>query len=434
MKAFIEKTFLMSNQTGEHLFHQYVENVPMTDYHSKLKPEQILQNNSFENITQFWLQDSAKHSLMRMNGIEEKYITGDASDYEKFTAFCSTVEKAIGHPLYHVSHLELQRYFGYLGPITTQSAEAIWDQCNRRLAYPNMCVKRIIDESPIETINCVTDILDSLEPFRTLKADSSFSTNLLPIFCPNHALHIEDENFSSYMENLSQAVDHKIDSFDTLIAVLSSRLNDFIKTGCVSSSQDLLQISPDTLSGKEPSAIFKKALANEPLSYDEINHYHICFLKQLGEIYAKHNILMQINYKSALENGMDLLIENLSQEHPDLRFVLSSPTPGKDAQIAKATLAPIQFGSTYWMEDSYEGMHSKLLDIAHHHILGNYIGIASDSANLLTPAYFEYFRRTFCNLLGYWIENGEYPKNLPVLESMIRNIIYQNAKDYFHFS
>lgn len=466
MKQFMDKDFILSTESAQKLFHDYAEQMPVLDYHCHINPREIAEDRKFENITQVWLGgDHYKWRQMRSNGVEERYITGDAPDREKFQKWAETLEKAIGNPLYHWSHLELQRYFGYYGYLNGETAEEVWNLCNEKLKDDSMSVRNIIRKSNVTLICTTDDPIDSLEWHKVIAEDKTFEVQVLPAWRPDKAMNLEKPDYLSYLEKLSDVSGVKINSFVNLLEALRNRLDFFASMGCSVSDHALEYVMYAPASEKEIEEIFAKRLAGNEISKEEELKFKTAFMLALGKEYHKRNWAMQLHYGCKRDNnryrydqlgpdsGFDCINNyapsaqmadflnalNATDEMP--RTILYSLNPNDDASIGtilgcfqdSSTIGKIQQGSAWWFNDHKAGMMDQMISLANLGLLGNFIGMLTDSRSFLSYTRHEYFRRIMCDLIGGWVENGEYPADDKALEKIVKGISYNNAVRYFGF-
>lgn len=465
MKAFMDENFLLESDTARKLYHDYAEKMPIIDYHCHIEAEEIARDVHFENITPLWLGgDHYKWRLMRSNGVEERYITGDASDYEKFCKWAQTLERAIGNPLYHWSHLELQRYFGYHGVLNADTADEVWKLCNEKLQ--GMSARQLITESHVTHLCTTDDPADSLEWHKKLREDASFTTQVLPAWRPENAMKISWSGFADYLKRLEKVAGMPIESFSDMKKVMRKRLAFFAEMGCVASdhSLDYAMYAPATEG--EIETIFAKALHKEPVTYEEDLKYKTAFLLFIGKEYRKLGWVMQLHYGVKRDNSTKLfesyganagadcidsytpsaqlanLLDALQEADALPKTVLYSLNPVDNAAIGSVIgcfqneecRGKIQQGSAWWFNDNKQGMIDQMTSLANLGVLGNFIGMLTDSRSFISYPRHEYFRRILCNLIGEWVENGEYPYDEERLGQLVQDISYNNVKEYFSFS
>ena len=466
MKAFMDKDFLLETETAQKLYHEYAAKMPILDYHCHINPQEIAEDRKFENITQVWLGgDHYKWRQMRSNGVEEKYITGDASDREKFQKWAETLEKAIVNPLYHWSHLELQRYFGYYGALNGETAEEVWNLCNAKLQEDGMSARNLIRQSNVTLVCTTDDPVDSLEWHEKIAADESFEVQVLPAWRPDKAMNLEKTDYLEYLKKLEVVSGVKIDSFASLIEALRIRMDYFAEHGCSVSDHGLEYVMYAPASEEEIEAIFAKRLRGEAVSRADELQFKTAYMVALGREYHKKNWVMQLHYGVKRDNngmifgklGPDAGIDCINNYAPSSEMadylnalaitdelpktILYSLNPTDNAAIgtiigcfqSEEARGKIQQGSAWWFNDNKQGMIEQMTSLANLGLLGNFIGMLTDSRSFLSYTRHEYFRRIMCNLIGGWVENGEYPADEKVLGRMVQDISYNNAVRYFGF-
>ena len=466
MKAFMDKDFLLETETAQKLYHEYAVNMPILDYHCHINPQEIAEDRKFENITQVWLgADHYKWRQMRSNGVEEKYITGDASDREKFQKWAETLERAIGNPLYHWSHLELQRYFGYYGALNGETAEEVWNLCNAKLQEDGMSARNLIRQSNVTLVCTTDDPVDSLEWHEKIAADESFEVRVLPAWRPDKAMNLEKTDYLEYLKKLEVVSGVKIDSFASLIEALRIRMDYFAEHGCSVSDHGLEYVMYAPASEEEIEAIFAKRLRGEAVSRADELQFKTAYMVALGREYHKKNWAMQLHYGVKRDNngmifgklGPDAGIDCINNYAPSSEMadylnalaitdelpktILYSLNPTDNAAIgtiigcfqSEEARGKIQQGSAWWFNDNKQGMIEQMTSLANLGLLGNFIGMLTDSRSFLSYTRHEYFRRIMCNLIGGWVENGEYPADEKVLGRMVQDISYNNAVRFFGF-
>ena len=465
MKAFLDDDFLLTTPTARRLY-QVARSMPILDYHCHLDPKEIAQDRRFENITQVWLGgDHYKWRLMRANGVDEAYITGDAPDREKFQKWAETLELAIGNPLYHWSHLELRRYFGYEGVLNEDTAQEVWELCNQKLQEPGMSARNLIANSGVTLVCTTDDPADSLEWHQQLAQDSSFPVKVLPAWRPDAAMGLERPEYLDYLQRLGQAAGVEIRTYADLKKALLSRIAFFDKGGCRASDHALTAAVCQPASEEELERVFQKRLEGEPLTQEELAAFQTGFLRFVAGEYKRLGWVMQLHYGCRRNNntrmfhklGRDTGYDAVLQGTPSLevaafldllasqdalpRMVLYSLNPNDDEGLNSVIgcfqdgtpLGRIQQGSAWWFNDHKAGMVKQLTAFANGGLLGNFIGMLTDSRSFLSYPRHEYFRRILCELLGAWVENGEYPADWKALEKMVRGVCYNNAVEFFGF-
>lgn len=464
MKAFMDKDFLLSTETAKKLYHEYAATMPVLDYHCHLNPQEIYEDRKFDNITQVWLGgDHYKWRQMRSNGVEEKYITGDASDREKFQKWAETLEMAIGNPLYHWSHLELKKYFGYEGHLCGDTAEEVWNLCNEKLK--DLSARKMIQMSNVTLVCTTDDPVDSLEWHEKIAADETFDVQVLPAWRPDKAMNLEKPDYLDYLAKLSEVSGIKVDSFANLIAALKNRMDYFAERGCSVSDHGMEYVMYAPATEEEIEAIFAKRLAGEKVSRAEELQFKTAYMVALGREYHKKNWVMQLHYGVKRDNnssifrklGPDAGIDSISNYTPSAELadylnalastdelpktIIYSLNPIDNAAIgttigcfqSSEAVGKIQQGSAWWFNDHKTGMTEQMTSLANLGLLGNFIGMLTDSRSFLSYTRHEYFRRIMCELIGGWVENGEYPADYKTLEKIVKGISYNNAVRYFGF-
>ncbi|MEG0359448.1 MAG: glucuronate isomerase [Anaerorhabdus sp.] len=464
MKAFMDQDFLLKTKTAQVLYHEIAEHCPIIDYHCHIPPQEIAENRTFENITQVWLaKDHYKWRLMRANGIDESYITGSASDYDKFVKWCETIEKCIGNPLYHWSHLELQRYFDYHQPIKKEDAEMIWNHCNEKLMHTPMSARDLILKSNVKIICTTDDPIDSLEYHQAIANDKTFIPSVLPTFRPDRAMNILAKDYADYINSLS-SITIPIKTYDDLMKSLASRAQYFKEQGCLLSDHGIDEIKIIQASDEEIEEIFQHAITTKPITEKMFYQFQTRFLLDIAKIVYHCEWVMQLHYgcirdtntkmfeqlgkdsgydcvmNSQSTNGLSELLNLFLQQDTLPKTIVYSLNPNDNAAITTLVgcfndghvVNRVQQGSAWWFNDHKQGMIDQLTTLASGNILTNFIGMLTDSRSFLSYCRHEYFRRILCNLLGTWIEDGEYPDDKEFIQNCVKAICYNNAVDYFN--
>lgn len=466
MKKFMDRDFLLKSDYAKHLFHDYAEKMPIVDYHCHISPKEIYEDRKFDNIAQVWLGgDHYKWRQMRSNGIDEYYITGDASDYEKFINYAKTLEKAIGNPLYHWSHLELQRFFDCDKVLSEKTAKEIWDLCNEKLQSDDMSVRNLIRKSNVKLLCTTDDPIDDLKWHKLIREDDSFDVQVLPAWRPDKATNIGKEDFNEYIDELSKVAEMPVENFEDLKKALNKRLDFFEENGCSVSDHGLDYVVYAPASNEEVEAIFAKRRNGESISALEEDQYKTALLTFLAEEYKKRNWVMQLHYGCLRNNnspmfeklGPDTGYDSISNYAPAIQLVgfldnietksglpktiLYSLNPADDELIGTVigcfqnsdAIGKIQHGSAWWFNDNKSGMEKQMTSLANLGLLGNFVGMLTDSRSFLSYPRHEYFRRIMSNLIGQWVEDGEFPADDELLEPIVKGISYNNAVRYFDF-
>jgi len=475
MKAFMDKDFLLETETARHLFHDYAEKLPLVDYHCHLNPQEIYEDRRFDNLVEVWLGgqnpdgsfagDHYKWRLMRSNGVEEDYITGNKPPYERFLKFAEALEMAIGNPMYHWCHLELQQFFGVYEPLTVESAPRIWEICNDKLRNdPDMSARGLIAKANVAFIGTTDDPIDDLAWHEKIANDKTISVVVGPSYRPDKAVNIHKAGWKESMENLARSVGKEtLPTMADVLDALTQRLEYFHARGCKVSDHGLDYVPFQAYTVAQADAVYQKALRGEALSVQEVEGFQTVILLHLGKAYARLNIAMQLHYSCLRNNnarifklqgadtGIDAIAQNtcggniaqllsaLEEEGALPKTILYSLNPADNAQLGTligcfqdATIpGKVQHGSAWWFNDNKTGMIDQMTSLGNLGLLGNFVGMLTDSRSFLSYARHDYFRRILCNLVGSWVENGEYPNNDTALKKIVEGVSYRNAVRYF---
>lgn len=452
----INEDFMLTNKVGKELFYDFAQNLPIIDYHCHLVPEMIASDYKFKDTYDLFLGgDHYKWRQMRSFGIDEKMITGDGDRYEKWLGFASVMPYLIGNPLYHWTALELKRYFDIDEPLSEKTAKMIWDKCNEMLKSDEFSAKSLIKKSNVEVICTTDDPADDLRFHKQLKEDG-FTTKVLPTFRPDKAVNIDKQWFDGYIK------DNGIESYDDLIRWIKEKIAFFHENGC-RLSDHALDYVPFAIG--DASKVFKKKMKGKALTETEIDIFKTAVISECAKEYARLNWTMQIHI-GALRNNNTKMLEKLGQDTGfdsinDLciaeklskfmdnlngqdalpKTILYTLNP-KDNYVLGTMLgnfqqgpvkSKIQFGSGWWFNDNRDGMEAQMSALANLGILGKFVGMLTDSRSFVSYPRHEYFRRILCNLVGKWVENGEYPDDREALKNIIEGVCYKNAREYFNF-
>ncbi|MGM0309458.1 glucuronate isomerase [Enterococcus sp. AZ045] len=461
---FLSDDFLLTNQWSKKLYHSSAEKMPIIDYHCHLSPKEIYENKPFTNLTEVWLSgDHYKWRLMRACGVPEEKITGHASDYEKFYAWCQTVPKIIGNPLYTWTHLELKRFFQIDLLINEENALNIWEQANKRLAEPAFRRREMAKNAKVTVICTTDDPIDELV-YHELLAKEEPDLKVLPAFRPDAALNLTHEGFSEWLSKLSHVIGKPIADYTSLITALSQRIDYFHQHGCRLSDHGLDRLSYHTASENELEQIFQKALTKETLTQTEIDAYRTETLNRLITLYHAHGWTMQLhlhayrNYNTQaftrlgpdtgydgindqpLTSHLQQLLDHADQTSQLPKTILYSLNPNDYPLLLalmgcfqKETAGKLQLGSGWWYNDTRAGMREQMTQLADGGVLGNFVGMLTDSRSFLSYTRHEYFRRVLCELIGEIVERGEAPEDIHLLGTLVEDICYTNARNYFGF-
>ena len=464
MKKFMDENFLLSNEIAISLYHNYAKDMPIIDYHCHLSPKEIFENKKFKNITEAWLYgDHYKWRAMRSNGIDERYITGCASDYEKFMAWAETMPMTIGNPLYHWTHLELQRYFEIKDVLNEKTAPSIWERVNELFNGEGFGARDLINKSNVKALCTTDDPTDSLEYHIKLKGDTGFHVKVLPTFRPDKGLQINKDSFTAWVEKLGQVSKINIKSYDEFLKALESRVEFFNQVGCRISDHGLDSIEYVEASKEEAAGIFMKALKGQSSCKEEESKYRTYTLQFLGRLYSKLGWTMQLHLAALRNNNTKMfnqigpdtgfdsindekmayslsrLLNSLENCNSLPKTIIYTLNP-KDNYVIGTMLGnfqgaevpgKIQFGAAWWVLDNKEGMIEQMKTLANTGLLSRFVGMLTDSRSFLSYTRHEYFRRILCNLIGEWAENGEVPEDMELLGSIVQGICYNNARKYF---
>ena len=457
MKLDMEK-FMLNSELANKLYTEYAKDIPIYDYHCHLDPKEIYEDKEFSNISKIWLNgDHYKWRAMRANGIREEYITGDKTDYEKFYAWASTLDKCILNPLYHWNALELKRYFNIDEILTSKNANVIWDAVNSIKYSP----RKLIEISNVNTL-CTTDSPISDLKYHKLIRESNFKTNVLPGFRPDEALSIGKPKFYNFINQIPSVVGYEIKEYEDLVRALSERIKYFDENGTCVCDHGLTYMPFEKASLEEVKEIFKKALNKEELSEKEVNKYLTRLLVDLSKEYKKYDWTMQIHFgairdnnkkyfeKLGYDSGFDSITDdtnlayklngllNEMVENDSLpKMIIYNLNPMYNDLIA-STIANfqinngnMQFGAAWWFNDTKEGMLKQMKCLANNGLFSKFVGMLTDSRSFLSYTRHDYFRRILCDFIADLVEKNEIPKDMDMLKELIQNICYYNAKRYF---
>lgn len=459
--------FLLQTDTARALYHQHAAKMPIIDYHCHLDPKMIAVDYRFRSLTELWLGgDHYKWRAMRANGIDERYCTGEASDWEKFEKWAETVPYTMRNPLYHWTHLELRTAFGIEKLLNPATAREIYEICNAQLLQPEFSARGLMRRYGVELVCTTDDPADSLEFHRAIK-ESGFEIRVLPAWRPDKAMAVESpEAFRQYIDRLAKAAGMTIATFDDLTEALQIRHDYFAANGCRLSDHGLSVFYADPYTEAEIRSIFKKVYAGKRLTEEEIRKYKSAMLVRFGQMDWEKGWTQQFHF-GALRNtntrmrkavgpdtGFDSIgeghtadtlarfLDRLEQEGKLTKTILYNLNPAANEMIATMagnfqdgrTAGKIQFGAGWWFLDQRDGMRKQLNALSAMGLLSRFVGMLTDSRSFLSYPRHEYFRRTLCDLIGSDVEKGELPASeLDFLGQMVENICYYNAKNYFCF-
>lgn len=466
MKPFMNADFLLPDDCSRRLFHDYAAQMPIIDYHCHLPPADIASNAGFKNIAHAWLGgDHYKWRAMRSNGVPEADITGHEPDYRTFLAWAQTVPRLVGNPLYHWTHLELQRYFGIFEPLSEKTAPAIWDACNAQLVHPDFGARSLLMRMKVRAVGTTDDPADSLAHHIAYAAERQPGEPVMvPSFRPDRALATDDLSvWQAYMHKLAERADVAIGSYQSLIAALDARHAVFHSLGCRASDHGLTVPFASFATPQTLEAIFAKLLRGTALTAAESEAYKTAVLLEVGRMNAKRGWAMQLhlaavrNLNTAMFNqlGPDTGYDAVNDEQIASKLAAFMNALQSDNLLPKTILyslnpnhlevlgtvmgcfqdgsspGKIQMGSAWWFNDHIEGMRQQMVSLGNLGLLSRFVGMLTDSRSFLSFPRHEYFRRVLCALVGGWMENGEIPPDFDTFGNMVQDISYRNAKTYF---
>lgn len=466
MKEFMDRDFLLDTDTAKHLFHDYCENMPICDYHCHLSPREIYENKQPDNISELWLSgDHYKWRAMRSCGIPEKYCTGDASPKEKFEKFAFALQYAIGNPLYHWAHIELQRYFGINTPLSAKTADDIYERANAAIASGDFRPRTLIEKSNVSMLCTTDDPIDSLEYHKKIADLEDFDCKVLPTFRPDKALNIQAPDFAEYIGKLAKAAETEINSYSDVIDALLKRADYFHSFGCRISDQ-AFEVPPYAVaSDDEINEVFKKAMNGKAVSKEEADIYKTPVLIALGAKYHDLGWTMELHMGAIRNNNtrmfnalgpdtgfdsvgdgevaipLSRLLDAMAKEDKLPKTILFNLNDKDNTVLAtmlgnfQSDEAPskIQYGPAWWFLDTMDGMTAQLKSLGNLGILGKFVGMETDSRSFTSYGRHEYFRRILCALIGRWVEDGWYANDDEMLKEIVQGISFNNAKEYFNF-
>jgi glucuronate isomerase len=466
MKRFLDENFLLETKTAERLYHEYGASLPIIDYHCHLPPNEIANDINFENLTRIWLYgDHYKWRAMRANGVNEAYITGQKPDWEKFEQWAATVPYTLRNPLYHWTHLELQRYFNINEILSPATARKIYDECNEKLQSPEYSVKNLVKNRNVEVVCTTDDPLDDLSYHKKIKKDG-YAVKVLPAFRPDKAMDAANsKTLNAYISRLETITGTAIGDFSSYLEALKSRHDYFAENGCCLSDHGLEKLYAEDYTELETRLIFKKIRAEQALTQDEIVKFKSAMLynfsvwdNEKGWVQQYHlGALRSSNTRALRESGPDTgydsigdypqgtslskFLDRLENENKLTKTILYNLNPADNELIAAmagnfndgSVAGKMQFGSAWWFLDQKDGMTKQLNALSNMGLLSRMVGMLTDSRSFLSYPRHEYFRRLLCNLFGNDIENGELPNDIAWTGKVIQDICYYNAKSYFGF-
>ena len=467
MMPFMNQDFLLKSEAARKLYHEHAAQVPVIDYHCHINPQEIFEDKRYNTITEVWLGgDHYKWRAMRSCGVAERYITGDASPAEKFQKRAETIPNLIGNPLYHWTHLELQRYFGIYEPLTGDNAMEIYEKCNAILAQPDMSARGIIAKSNVKLVCTTDDPIDDLNWHEKMANDPTMPAVVLPAFRPDKAMRADKPTFPAYIAQLEKVCGYEINSIAEMRKALCDRIAYFADHGCRVADHALDYCFYVDATEEQLDDIYARAKAGKSISWNEQLAYHTNLLVAVGKEYARldwvnqfHFACLRDNSKTMFRklgpdtgfdcindqsNAVDLsaLLNALEEAGALGKTILYSLNPSDNAAIGTSMGAfqtdssipgKIQQGSAWWFNDHKPGMEAQMVSLMSLGAFGTFNGMLTDSRSFLSYTRHEYFRRILCNLVGQMVEDGEYPADMKTLGKLIENVSYYNTLHYFRF-
>lgn len=466
MKKFMDENFVLETKTAQKLFHNHAKKMPIIDYHCHLIPQEIAENKKYENITQIWLYgDHYKWRAMRTNGVDESYCTGNKSDWEKFEKWAETVPHTLRNPLYHWTHMELQRYFGIKELLSPKTARKIFDATAEKLQSDDYAVRNLMRKMKVEVVCTTDDPVDTLEHHKKIK-EEGFEIKVLPAWRPDKAMMVENAaNFNSYVDKLGEVADMNITKFQDLLAALRKRHDFFGEMGCKLSDHGIETIYAMDYTEKEIDQIFNKISGGNELDGNEILKFKSVMLYEFGIMDHEKGWTQQFHVGAIRNNNtrlfnqlgpdtgfdsigdfevakpMSRLLDKLDTEDKLAKTILYNLNPRDNELIATmignfqdgSIAGKMQFGSGWWFLDQKNGMEKQINTLSNLGLLSRFVGMLTDSRSFLSYPRHEYFRRILCNLIGNDVEEGLVPDDMELLGGMVENICYNNAKNFFEF-
>jgi len=466
MKKFLNENFLLSNTTAEKLYHEYAKDMPIIDYHNHLPPNEVAEDKMFDNITRVWLNgDHYKWRAMRTNGVPEEYITGNRTDWEKFYAWATTVPYTLRNPLYHWTHLELQRYFGIDTILNGDTAKEIFEECNEKLQSSDYSVRGLLEKMKVKLICTTDDPVDNLQYHQQLE-NNSWSLKMLPAFRPDKAMNVDDVNtFNNYLTGLEKAADVSISTYNDYLVALKKRHTYFAANNCSVSDHGLEEIYAEEYTTTEVAGIFAKIRSGGSLSLEENRKFKSAMLVNFAEWDCEKGFVQQYHLGALRNNNSRMMkqlgadtgwdsigdfkqakalakfLDRLDRDNKLAKTIIYNLNPADNELFATmignfndgTSAGKIQWGSSWWFLDQKDGMTKQINALSNMGLLSRFIGMLTDSRSFLSFPRHEYFRRLLCNLFGEEIENGELPNDVPWIGQVIQDICYNNAKNYFNW-
>jgi len=467
MRPFIHEDFLLENGTAHSLYHKYAAGLPIIDYHCHLHPKEIAEDKQFRSITEVWLGgDHYKWRVMRANGVDERFITGDASDWEKFEKWAETVPYILRNPLYHWTHLELSTAFGIHDCLNPDTAKKVYERCNEKLALPEYSARNLMRHYGVEAICTTDDPIDDLQ-YHTAIKESGFEIKVLPTWRPDKAMNIADPYaYRDYIAKLSEVSGIEINSVETLLEALQRRHDYFAEHGCKVADHGVGQFPWTPVGMSICNSIFRKAVEGHFTTLLEQEQFQTTMLLELARMNARRGWVQQFHFgplrnvntrmhdKLGPDAGYDtmgdynsardiaLFLDNLQQTGELTKTILYNINPAENEMVAcmignfqdGSVAGKIQYGAGWWFNDHVRGILGQMNALSEQGLLSRFLGMLTDSRSFLSYSRHEYFRRILCNLLGSELERGLIPmQEVKRVEQMVQDICYYNAKNYFNF-
>ena len=467
MRAFMDKDFLLKSETAKRLYHDHAAKMPIIDYHCHIDPKDIYEDRRFSSITQVWLGgDHYKWRAMRSCGVAEQYITGDAPLDQKFQKWAETIPNLIGNPLYHWTHLELQRYFDIYEPLTGDNAMAVYEKCNQILAKPEMSARGLIKRSNVKLLCTTDDPADDLRYHELMAQDPTMPAVVLPAFRPDKAMRADKPDFPQYVARLEGVVGYAIDTVADMKRALADRAAYFQAHGCRTADHGLDYAFYVEAAEEELDDIFARAKAGKGITWEEQLAYHTALLVSVGKEYKKYDWVNQLHFGCIRDNskkmygklgpdtgfdaindasnalGLSRLLSAYEMGDALTKTIVYSLNPSDNGVVGtligcfqsdSPIPGKIQQGSAWWFNDHKPGMEAQMISLMSLGAMGTFNGMLTDSRSFLSYTRHEYFRRILCNLFGQMVEDGEYPADMVRLGKMVEDISYNNTCRYFGF-